>query len=177
MNKSEDFKEIYEEFQRFSVEVAFQIVKDNAMAEDISQDTFVNLYKKRNFLNLSNKRLMKALIFSSTCNMAKDYLRKSYVKRETNFEEGQEERIEAEAYNTEDVILFLEKKDYLIEVLKKLKKKNLKNYSIYMKVKYQDISQEEVAKEYGMTTHNVANRIHRIKRWIDKEMEKLYMKK
>lgn len=62
MNKSEDFKEIYEEFQRFSVEVAFQIVKDNAMAEDISQDTFVNLYKKRNSLNLSNKRLMKALI-------------------------------------------------------------------------------------------------------------------
>lgn len=109
--------------------------------------------------------------------MAKDYLRKSYVKRETNFEEGQEERIEAEAYNTEDVILFLEKKDYLVEVLKKLKEKNLENYSIYMKVKYQDISQEEVAKEYGMTTHNVANRIHRIKRWIDKEMEKLYMKK
>lgn len=175
MDKNEDFKEIYEEFQGFSVEVAFQIVKDNAMAEDISQDTFFKLYKKRTKLKLSDKKLMRSLIFSSTCNMAKDYLRKAYVKRETNFEEGQENRIEAEFYNTEDVILFMEKKEYLIEVLKKLRKKNQKNYSIYVKVKYQDIPPAEVAEEYGMTTHSVTNRIHRIKRWIDKEMAKFYV--
>ena len=43
----ENFNKFYDEYQRFSAYVAYCITKDKLLAEDISQEIFITLYKMR----------------------------------------------------------------------------------------------------------------------------------
>lgn len=60
----ENFNKFYDEYQRFSAYVAYCITKDKLLAEDISQEIFITLYKMRENLDYSDHRKLKALVFS-----------------------------------------------------------------------------------------------------------------
>lgn len=77
-----NFNEIYQKYHRFSVNSARKIVKDEMLAEDISQEVFYHLYEIRDTLELTNDRMIKSLIFMATVNKAKDYIKKSWKRHE-----------------------------------------------------------------------------------------------
>ena len=52
----ENFNKFYDEYQRFSAYVAYCITKDKLLAEDISQEIFITLYKMRENLDYSDHR-------------------------------------------------------------------------------------------------------------------------
>lgn len=60
-----NFNDIYQKYHRFSVNSARKIVKDEMLAEDISQEVFYHLYEIRGRLDLTNERMIKSLIFSA----------------------------------------------------------------------------------------------------------------
>ena len=89
----ENFNKFYDEYQRFSAYVAYCITKDKLLAEDISQEIFITLYKMRENLDYSDHKKLKALVFRATTNRCNDYFRKPSTKQEmcTFDEEGVEE--------------------------------------------------------------------------------------
>lgn len=175
---NEDFKDIYEKYQRFSAGIAFRIVKDKATADDISQEVFYHLYKLGKKLDLSNEKKLRALIITATVNKTKDYFKKAHVKAEYSvLDDDSKGEIEDEQYNPEARMLRMEEKKYRMLVLERLRDKNPMNYDILMKTKYYGIPPDSVAAEYGITRNNVNNRIRRTKIWIAEEMARLYENK
>ena len=181
MKKNEDFEDIYLKYRKFSVNVALKIVKNKAVAEDISQDTFCELYRLGENLDTSNEAMLKSLIFTATLNNAKDYFKKAYVQHEQQQEENErengEEEIGDEKYNPEQRILRMEENEYKNLVLQKLRDKNPENYDILIKTKVMGASADSVAEEYGLTRNSVNNRNLRTKEWLKNELAKLYHKK
>lgn len=168
MNTNEDFKEIYEKYLGFSIRIAKSIVKDKALAEDVSQEVFYHLYEISETIDLSDERKLRSFIMTVTVHKAKDYLKKKYVKVEVLSDEDYE--LEVPGKNLEDIVLGKEEAAYHQRILEKLRRKNPKNYDILIKVKYLDMSPDDVAEEYGITRNNVNNRILRTKIWLRKEL-------
>lgn len=170
MNTNEDFKELYEKYLRFSIRIAKKIVGDKNLAEDISQDVFYHLYSISETIDLEDERKLRALITTATVNKAKDYFKKRYVKAEV-FSTGNEElNIEAPGESLEEHFLKKEELYKKRRILQKLREKNPMNYEILIKIKYLDMSPDDVAKEYGITRNNVNNRILRTRMWLNKEL-------
>jgi RNA polymerase sigma-70 factor (ECF subfamily) len=174
MSTNEDFVAIYDKYLRFSVSVAKQIVKDEALAEDVAQEVFCHLYHVMEDIDWTNERKLKALIFTATHNKAKDYLKKPHVKSEVFPSESEENEFEISGENLEELVLRKEANVFRAKVLQKLRKKNPMNYEILIKVKYLDISPDIVAQEYGITRNSVNNRILRTKIWLQKELFSIY---
>lgn len=177
IKNNEDFEDIYLKYRKFSVNVALRIVKNKAVAEDISQETFYKLFLKGERLDTENEAKIRSLIFTATVNCAKDYYKKAYVKRERQMEsESGEESAVDDRYNPEARLLRMEESEYRNLVLQKLRKKNPVNYDILIKTKFMGVSPDSVAEEYGFTRNNVNNRILRTKVWIRDELSKIYHK-
>ena len=125
MNNAE-FQEFYEKYYEFSTRIANKIVKSHVVAEDISQETFFNLYKIKDALDCSSELRLQGLVAKAAVNKARDYLRKNYTKREIFQMDqiGQEKYLES----VEDQFLDVEKKKYMFKALENLRKKNKKNY-------------------------------------------------
>ena len=126
MNNAE-FQEFYEKYYEFSTRIANKIVKSHVVAEDISQETFFNLYKIKDALDCSSELRLQGLVAKAAVNKARDYLRKNYTKREIFQMDqiGQEKYLES----VEDQFLDVEKKKYMFKALENLRKKNKKNKS------------------------------------------------
>lgn len=181
MNTNEDFKAVYEKYLRFSVRIAKSIVKDEALAEDISQEVFYHLYCVAETIDISNERKLRAFITTTTINKAKDYFKQKYVRSEMLSEDGEELEVEAPGENLEEIILNKEndneREDLTDKVLQRLHDKNPMNYDILIKTKFENVSPDDVAQEYGITRNNVNNRNLRTKLWLQNEIQKLKKRK
>ena len=62
----------------------------------------------------------------------------------------------------------------MFKALENLRKKNKKNYEIYVAIKILDIPPESVALVYKMSKNNVNNRIYRTKQWLMEEYTRIY---
>ena len=123
MNNAE-CQEFYEKYYEFSTRIANKIVKSHVVAEDISQETFFNLYKIKDALDCSSELRLQGLVAKAVVNKARDYLRKNYTKREIFQMDqiGQEKYLES----VEDQFLDVEKKKYMFKAIENLRKKNKK---------------------------------------------------
>lgn len=171
MNNAE-FEEFYEKYYEFSIRIANKVVKSRVVAEDISQETFFNLYKIKDELDSSNERGLQGLVAKATVNKARDYLRKNSTKQEIIQMErvGEEKCLES----AETHLLGVEKQKYLRIILENLRKKNKMNYEIYIAVKILDIPPERIALKYKISKNNVNNRIYRTKQWLLEEYARIY---
>lgn len=73
----------------------------------------------------------------------------------------------------EEIIEALSTKDGLHFIFRKLRKKNKRNYEIYVRVKIYHIPSRIVAEQFHTTENNVNNIVLRTKRWLLKEYQKL----
>lgn len=175
MKNNEDFNDIYEEYLRFSARIAFRIVRDRSVAEDIAQDVFYNLYKLGDKLDISSERKLRSLITTATINKTKDYLKKAHIKWEINtMDDDSGIEVEDESFNPELRMLRMEEKEYRKLALARLRDKNPMNYDILLKIKGLGISPDSVAEEYGITRNNVNNRVRRTKIWLNEELSRIY---
>lgn len=175
--KNENFKDIYLKYRGFSVNVACKLVKDQSVAEDICQEVFSHLYEIRDALDLTNEKMVKALIFTATMNKSKDYFKKSWRIREDNAsDEIQYISAPDTGADPESIMIHREEMRDRKLVLEKLRRVNPMNYDILIKTKYFGIPPDFVAEEYGITRNNVNNRNLRTKIWMKKELEKLQEK-
>lgn len=175
MNKNEDFQYIYEKYKKFSAKVVFRIVKNVAVAEDISQEVMIKLFQMGERLDTTNEKKLRSLIFMMSANKAKDYFRKSEVKQECNFLDVND-RKESCGFQPDplEMLLKMEKTEHQNLILKRFKEKKPDHYDILIKVTVLNISPASVAEEYGVSVNVINNRILRARRWLLKEMSRSY---
>ncbi|MDO5136741.1 MAG: sigma-70 family RNA polymerase sigma factor [Eubacteriales bacterium] len=174
MMSNEEFQELYLENLDFSKRVAERIVRNPVVSEDVVQDVFVSLYKRREKLQPEEKERLHGLIFRATVNKSYDYMKMGCKRAKIySLEDEEEEEIYASDQTVEGSVLERERHQHLGEALQSLRQSNETNYRIYTKIKLLDIPPELVAKEYGITTNNVNNRVRRTKLWLKKEYRKL----
>lgn len=175
MKKSEDFKYIYEKYKRYSAKVVFRIVKNTALAEDISQEVMVKLFQMRDELDTSNEKKLHSLVFTMSVNKAKDHFKKADVKRELYvLDNDGNEGLGNFSSDPLERLLRQEKTEYQKLVLQRFKEKKPDHYDILVKVKVLGIPPAAVAEEYGISVNVVNNRILRAKRWLLKELSQDY---
>ena len=83
---SEQFTAFYKHYYEISVKIASGIVQSRFVAEDVTQEVFVYFYRIKDKLDISSERKLHTLVVMETMNKGRDYLRKSYVKREVMFD-------------------------------------------------------------------------------------------
>ncbi|MYL51319.1 sigma-70 family RNA polymerase sigma factor [Halobacillus litoralis] len=59
--------------------LAYSYVKDYAIAEDITQETFIKAYQK--YASFKKESTIKTWLYKITINLCKDHLKSSYMKR------------------------------------------------------------------------------------------------
>ena len=170
---SEEFKAFYKRYYEVSVKIASGIVQSRFTAEDVTQEVFLYFYGIKERLDGSCEAKLQALVVWKTMNKGRDYLRKSYVKREVMFDNDVADLQYRTTESAEAALLGMEKQQYLSMAFENLYRKNLINYKIFMKVVMEGISTEEVAREFGYTRNNVNNRVLRARNWLLEELARL----
>ena len=170
---SEEFRAFYKRYYDISVKIASGIVQSRFTAEDVTQEVFLYFYGIKERLDVSCEAKLHALVVWKTTNKGRDYLRKSYVKREVMLDNNVAELQYRTTESAEAALLGMEKKQYLSMAFENLHRKNPVNYLIFMKVVMLGIPTDEVAREFGYTRNNVNNRVLRARSWLLEELARL----
>lgn len=172
MNRNEKFLNVYKEYQKVSARIAYRMLKDRNIAEDIAQDVFCYFYETGVELDISNEKKLHSFIVTSTINKCIDFLRKAYVQHEisTVNEEIAAMIVKNNVYDLEEILNNIEAKEAVSLAFQRYRMRNPMNYEILVKVKILGISPGKVAAEYGISRNNVNNRISRCKDWIEEEL-------
>ena len=144
---SEEFRAFYRRYYDVSVKLASRIVQSHFTAEDVTQEVFLYFYRIKDRLDMSSERKLYSLVVTETTNKGRDYLRKSYVKREVMFDNEVSELQYKSVESAEAALLGMEKAQYITMAFENLHQKNPVNYEIFMRVVMLDISTDEVARE------------------------------
>ena len=170
---SEEFRAFYKRYYEVSVKIASGIVQSRFTAEDVTQEVFLYFYGIKERLDVSCEAKLHALVVWKTTNKGRDYLRKSYVKREVMFDNDVTELQYRTTESAEAALLGMEKQQYLSMAFENLHRKNPINYKIFMRVVMEGIPTDEVAREFGYTRNNVNNRVLRARNWLLDEVTRL----
>ncbi|MDO4339373.1 MAG: sigma-70 family RNA polymerase sigma factor [Eubacteriales bacterium] len=175
MNRNETFRTLYLKYKRVSARVAYRILKDKNLAEDIAQEVFCSIYEMGDRLDIENDKKLHSLIVTLSMNEARDYLKKSYVRHEisTVDEEIAAITLENNSYDLEDMLMNIEARESVRLAFQRLRKINPTNYDILVKVALFGASSGEMAREYGISKNNVNNRVFRSKNWIEEELARM----
>lgn len=167
-----EFWEFYARYRGIALRAAKTILKNEAEAEDVCQDIFETLYHMEQ--DKVNRQTMGAMIREMSVNRAKDYCKKGYRQHEYASSELLENNEAISGCdNVEEIIEALSTKDGLHFIFRKFRKKNKRNYEIYVRVKIYHIPSRIVAEQFHTTENNVNNIVLRTKRWLLKEYQKL----
>ena len=170
---SEEFRTFYKRYYEVSVKIASGIVQSRFTAEDVTQEVFLYFYGIKERLDVSCEAKLHALVVWKTTNKGRDYLRKSYVKREVMFDNDVTELQYRTTESAEAALLGMEKQQYLSMAFENLHRKNPINYKIFMRVVMEGIPTDEVAREFGYTRNNLNNRDLRARNCLLDEVTRL----
>ena len=110
---SEEFRAFYRRYYDVSVKLASRIVQSHFTAEDVTQEVFLYFYRIKDRLDMSSERKLYSLVVTETTNKGRDYLRKSYVKREVMFDNEVSELQYKSVESAEAALLGMEKAQYI----------------------------------------------------------------
>src|SRR3954464_10653315 len=96
MEESEDFnlndiEKIFRMHHKMLCKVAYAIVKDKSAAEDIVQDVFLTIWKKRNELMIDSN--LKGYLYRAVSNSCLNYLQSYHKRNVKSYEEFNEQAL------------------------------------------------------------------------------------
>lgn len=156
------FKQIFLPYHQKMYRIAYRMVENQPDAEDIVQETYIKLWKKRNELeHIENTESFAIAVLKNTC---LDFLRK--MKPET---------VELSALNQEfnlsEQIENNEKLQYIESIVKQLPERQ--QQLIRLK-HYENFSDKEIEKITGLKTGNIKVIISRARKTIKEQFSILY---
>lgn len=175
MNNTE-FGYIYDTYRCRAIAVANTVLRNRAESEDVCQDVFETIYHMGETVDFSDEKKLVSLIIRMSWHKAIDYHRKGYRKYEragSDIIEKISLRQIPDKDTVDELLVAMETEGYMCGVFEKLRRKNQKNYEIYVSIKIYGISPRIIAEHYHMTENNVNNRVSRTRRWLLKEYQKI----
>ncbi|MCX7837455.1 MAG: sigma-70 family RNA polymerase sigma factor [candidate division WOR-3 bacterium] len=171
LNKKRSFEEIYREYSDVVFSIAFKILKDVNLAEDVVVETFEKFEK---YYHLIGDNAVYIWLKTTARNKAIDYLR----EREKSLSLT-DENIPDKSLNPQEIFLARSEWEKILEIAKKyLNKKLYEIYDLYFLKSY---SIKDIAKIKNMSEGAIKNSIFKIRRIIyqkaPKSIKDKYLKK
>lgn len=151
------FEDLYYKYRQHMYIIAFQIIKDAHLAEDVVSDTFIKIAKKIEFIASLSEKRQKDYILIMVRNQAIDLYRKKNKIQEDVFEET---TIDSYIQSSDDELLARIGHAYLVSAINKLP--DLYKDALKLRCLYQ-LSTEETAAVLGLTVNGVNQRLFRAK--------------
>lgn len=171
--KEEIFDSIYRSYVDDIYRVCLYFVKDAYLAQDITQQTFLNFYE--HFENVKPE-FMRAYLIRTAKNMIYNHQRD--LKYETGKDDDVLQALQEELMTESLEEQYFREKQETMErelsgdILTGLHEKKQSWYEIFMMRYFSDKTSGEISNELGITEETLYSRIYRAKRWIRKHYEK-----
>jgi len=143
-------EELFERYHAELCKVVFRILKDESLAEDIVQDVFYELWKKRDRLGVQTS--FRAYLKRASINKSLNYIRDNKIKFEGDEQYAFIESKENLAQNIEGKNL----KEIIDKEIDKLPPKCRMAFTLS---RYEDMSYKEIAVEMGISIKTVEKHI------------------
>lgn len=131
---------------------AYRIVQDKDIAEDIVQDVFINVWEKREILDISIS--VKAYLFKSTINQSLNHIKKvsNINQREARYSSEAGEDVNS----TEQIIALKETRQRIDAAINALPDGCR---TVFILSRYEHLSYKEIASELGISVKTVENQM------------------
>ena len=173
--KEEKFEEIYRTYQTDVYRISLYYIKDEYMAQDITQKVFYKLYLHFDNVNLE---CVRSYLLRSARNLSFNWLRDTKHEQGDYIDNIPEES--AILLSAEDEYIREEQqkahRKFASEILNKIREENESWYDILNLIYCLEKPHEEVAKELGITRDVLYSKLYRAKRWVRKHFENELMK-
>ncbi len=151
------FKKYYEQMCK----TAIRITKERSLAEDIVQEVFFELFKKRETVNIKSlPGYLKRSVYNRSLNRIKS-TKDIFDSNELNTEIGDN------SINSQEQMEFKELSDYLNEVIDKLPEKCR---LVFVLNRFEELSYKEVAAKMEISVKTVENQMSKALRILREEM-------
>ena len=156
------FDQVYEDYHKLVAHVAYDILQDHSLAQDVCQEVFIKLHQK---IERLDEDKIKGWILRNTQRKAIDFWRKSYRKREIPVDKEKIERAFVGEY-------LLEKEDecrrreFRVFLLDRLEEHDPVGHDLMIRVVVENEPAAEVAEDYGMSVLSMWLKIWRARRWL-----------
>ncbi len=176
-SKEERFESIYRAYADDILKVALHHTKDEYVAQEITQKTFIQFYKH---FDDENIECIRAYLICSVKRLAYNWYRDTKRERESEDVDtldysGDEH---GRTISVEDAYILKEHNEHCKElregIFSKLYEKNVDWYNVIILVYYLDKSAEEAAEELGISRDVLYSRLYRAKKWIRKNYAEEY---
>ena len=165
-----NFDELYNEFSKLVFHIAYSMIKDFHLAEDIMQEVFVKLDKNMDMFH--NKEHVKAWLIKVASNESKDYLKK-HGETELSHQPFDDEVCKSLYLDTiEDSIEFWDAQNRIDKIFRKLYKKNKRWYQLMVEVLYGNKTTEELSAIFHINNNAVTSLKYRVRQWLKAELMK-----
>jgi RNA polymerase sigma-70 factor (family 1) len=147
------FDSLFNKYSNKLYRFSFSLLKNAEDAEEIVQETFYRVWKRRGQIDITKS--FKAYLFTISHNLIIDRLREKLKEKEyresllENFEETEPEKI-----NEQDFVQLTEAIRVAVEELPSKRKE------IYKLSREQGLSNREIARKFGITVKTVENQIN-----------------
>ena len=146
------FKELFTRYYVQLCHFALLYVNDQSIAESLVQDVFINIWEKRQSLDIHTS--IKAYLFISVKNRALNYLRNRPQMLE--FEDGHSETESVEIYSSESNINYSDLKK---EINKSIQQLPEKCREIFLLSREENLSYKEIAEKLNISRKTVENQL------------------
>ena len=169
-NQLEQLEQLFRMHYRSLCIVAKNIVGDSAAAEDVVQDMFLKIWKKKNQLNINSE--LKAYIFRSTVNTALNYLDKN--KRSLSFENNKIAELPGTGIEDKDPLVQSELEELIHQTIQDLPPKCRQ---IFIMSRFEDMKYAEIANQLGISIKTVENQMGKALSRVREKLQPHYNKR
>lgn len=170
-SKREKFDSIYRAYKDDVYKISYYYTNDKYVAQEIAQNTFLKFYKHIEGSNIENVR---SYLYRIARNLAYNYARDmKYEQPDEDFENLNEDSVTT--VSVEEVYLEDERRKRQRElgkhILEGLREENELWYEAVNLVCCLEKPQDVVATELGISKDALSSRLHRARRWIQKNYD------
>jgi len=176
LTRNENFNKLYITYKNLVFKVAYQYSGDYSLAEDITQNTFLQLYR---YLDEMNQNNIQSWLFTTAKHYALNHKRK--IQREVLQESVGDETVDIlETSITSAEKEFMEiqaeaqRRQLHEDILCALLHKNPRWYEAVTLVYFMEVPQAKVAEEMGIRIEVLHSLLHRARCWIKKRFATEY---
>lgn len=161
-------EQMYKEYYKYLLYIAYSILKDKEIAEDILQSAFVRVIKHVSKIEGLSCNQTKGYLVIIVKNLALDYLRKEKRQKKVSYDEI-EFAIQDVSSSTEDIAMI----NFEFETIKAKLEEMDEKYALPLIMKYSlNYPNKEIAEILGLTIENVNVRCFRGKQKLIKALRK-----
>lgn len=163
--KEEMLDEIMDTYGQMIQQLAYTYVKDKSIAEDLTQDIFIKVYKKLE--QYDGRASIKTWIYQIAINHCKDYL-KSWYHRKVMLTEKMSEMIASKRDNIEQQIIEKNEEKQLVNAVLQLPVKYREVVFLYY---FEELSIHEMSETLTTNANTLKTRLKRARQLLKQKLE------